>query len=119
MDEQTFQIILAIIGLLMTVIGFFLVRTMNSFKDRQDKHSERMDKYDERLQLQKETIDQNSANIKANGEKDDLIRETMKENMNELKSQMGVLGGKFDTNSNLLTEVLTQLKISASNQTSS
>lgn len=107
MNEQIFQVLLWIAGVTVTAIGVLLSK---SVFNRFDAHTQRMNKHSERMDMHEQKIANNSKLIELNSERDKLIRESIENNMSELKGSVEKMNTKFDSNSALLQEVLINLK---------
>ncbi len=78
-DPQLFQIILLIISGLVSVIGIFLTMSINGLKETLKEHNQE-------LKDHRQMIDNNSAQIKLNTEKDILNQQFLKETIERLEA---------------------------------
>lgn len=93
-DPQLLEILLIGIGLFMSVIGFFIVRMLNTIDNRLNNHAERL----KAVEMQS---NDNTSSIKQNSERDREFKDTMEKREMELKlsfkESMASLEKKFDT----------------------
>lgn len=89
-DPAIFQIMKVIVGsilgLLLSIIGFYTRLMIKEIKDELKRHEKRINEQNDVIKENRSLIEQNDTKIKANSERDSLNREFITKTLNEFKS---------------------------------